>query len=749
MMNKNLFSEGIGHIDTDAVERLLRIENELEKKRARRKHAWLKPVLIAAALALLLCAVLVIVPFIPRDLHLDYQMLPEGSDVAYDRGNAWIYYTSKDGEIEREYVSLPLSAQNVFLSWKHLNGLDDTVQMLDCKLEADQIVNAQPVPQTLWEHLSQAFSQNAKQKTMTVTLSAQITSQPNYKALIESLQKTLAKYAGLSPEQVRILIDGESVLPTPVPTPIVSGQLEFSYTANGSIFMPGQTIEITATMTNVSDTDVEYTGSLLAFYPDVTLIATAHDEVYWLMYQDRMITNEIARYTLSPGDSRTTTYVFPIPDNALLGSYQLQLYFGAAAADFGIVLTIVNTDLDIEVDPYENIAPAFAEFLNEYGFVVPDHEYFRQSVSKLTYQTQPMFDIMFPAEVSWIEGAGGQVYSSAFFDYEYSYYLPADETKEEYYSQFSALDVLPDDMILPYEITSEDTFESAIQKLGINQQDAKALATGELIIGTPTCSVTIQKDGNYNAIVFTEISASPDKDYNMEEGLMRSLSLRFDKSGQGFMQLAVTTSQRSNQINSFAGPVSIVRHDGCDVDWRLNEEQTVWLLYWLNYGQWWEGKPMEKDWDKETCIRVGETLLYYAEDYWVMDGQYMQIDKERKAILSGILDDFPFFHTSSEIAVNSPYDGIEHYAPLRESERDQILAILNGGDWERILPDMLLQPHEEFACTVTYNAEVYELYYNAEAGIFLYDDHYLRISGADMNTVGEIFGGYTIEMPHE
>ena len=54
MMNKHLFSEGVSNIDVDAVERLLQIEQDLEKKRARRKFAWIKPLLIAAALALLL-----------------------------------------------------------------------------------------------------------------------------------------------------------------------------------------------------------------------------------------------------------------------------------------------------------------------------------------------------------------------------------------------------------------------------------------------------------------------------------------------------------------------------------------------------------------------------------------------------------------------------------------------------------------------------------------------------------------------
>ena len=73
MMNKNLFSDGLGNIDVDAVERLLLIEQQLERQKARRKRAWIAPVLVAATLSLLLCTLLIAIPFIPKDLGIEYQ----------------------------------------------------------------------------------------------------------------------------------------------------------------------------------------------------------------------------------------------------------------------------------------------------------------------------------------------------------------------------------------------------------------------------------------------------------------------------------------------------------------------------------------------------------------------------------------------------------------------------------------------------------------------------------------------------
>ena len=239
MMNKNLFSDGLGHIDPDAVERMLRIEDDLARKAARRRYAWVKPVLIAAALALILSAVLVVVPFIPKKLDIEYQPV-KGPDQS-----VWVYYTTENGAQKRERVSLPGGAANVFEAWKHLNTVDNAVEILGYEEVTDQEAGATVVPNTLWEYMKQEFFPASGQKTVTVTLSAQITSCDNYDALIDSLIDTLAKYAGVDTEQVRILIDGEQIG--------IVGSLEFWHSLQGGgpvVGVLGSTLEITVGMTN-------------------------------------------------------------------------------------------------------------------------------------------------------------------------------------------------------------------------------------------------------------------------------------------------------------------------------------------------------------------------------------------------------------------------------------------------------------------------------------------------------------------
>ncbi|MBO5756089.1 MAG: hypothetical protein J6S28_00175, partial [Clostridia bacterium] len=202
-MKKDLFTDGISHIDVDAVERLLQIEQEMQAKKRRQRYARLLLIPAAALIALMVCMTAVIIPFIPKTLDVAYEPvkgLPE---------NVWVYYVNENGTQKRERVNLPGGTQNVFAAWKHLNVVGDEVEILNYSVETD---TTQPtvVPNTLWEFVQQQLALSA-QKSVTVTLSAQITSYDNYDALIDSLTQTIAKYAGIDPEQVRILIDGEQI----------------------------------------------------------------------------------------------------------------------------------------------------------------------------------------------------------------------------------------------------------------------------------------------------------------------------------------------------------------------------------------------------------------------------------------------------------------------------------------------------------------------------------------------------------
>ena len=115
-----------------------------------------------------------------------------------------------------------------------------------------------------------------------------------------------------------------------------------------------------------------------------------------------------------------------------------------------------------------------------------------------------------------------------------------------------------------------------------------------------------------------------------------------------------------------------------------------------------------------------------------------------RVILNGSV--FMYFAPDATVEVDSPYDDLVHYATLSESHRDQIIAILNGGEWKPGSPDMRPCDYSFTIFNPNASAKV-TLRYSSEAGVFLFNDHYLRISNQDMNTVNEIFEGYAAQMP--
>ena len=580
MMNKNLFSEGLGHIDVDAVERLLQIEQKLEKRQARRKRAWIRPVLIAAALALLLCTVLVIVPFIPKDLGIEYQTAPEGTaDIAYVQDHAWIYYTKPNGQTGQKNVKLPLAEENVFLAWKHLCGVGDDVELITYTVTTDEVASAQPVP-GLWDALMQQISPMTEQKTVTVTLSEQIASYPNYRELIESLKKTLAKYAGIDPDQIIIKLDEilnsdpPAVDPPVVDPPVTdptdppvtdppvtdSPVVDPPYGADGPLlfrhnYQPqtitvtvGSQLEISVEMINISIEDIEFTGSWGEFVPEAIL--SMNDSAI-IKHEEYMVTQEYMRYVLAPGESREIAYTFPIPEDAVCGEYALTLSFGEYSFTFEKAVHVIGFGYvppDVELD-------AFTEIIHHYGFDQTDPMLFKTSIGKLTYQGNGLFDIMTEGEAEWVEGYSGELYHSDLFSCSLTTY------SEDYFtiSQYNRFEAraLPDGMLLPCWIEEQDSLLEALGKIGLDEYAAKTLietayvSEGVNITETGPESnavLSLLYDGTYYKIVynFTEFKDQSSPDY----GHHVTFSLYYSAKEQGFvMLLAEASDTHVNQLS--------------------------------------------------------------------------------------------------------------------------------------------------------------------------------------------------------
>lgn len=353
MINKNQFSDAMSGLDVETVERYLRAEQACLHKKAKRRRTRILAALVAAVLALAMLASFAIVPLIPKTYDLNYEF-PKHQ---LANKSVQIYYATESGELKNERVKLPDTENNVFLTWKHLNTVGDEVQLLGYTVHTEEDANTAVVPNTLWDYLAmQVMGQTDGEKTVTATLSPQITSYENYDALIESLIRTIAKYAGIPTEQVKILIDGEGVV-----IPGISGRLLFSHSLmdGNAIVVVGSTLDITVTMTNLSNEDIEFTGSWGEFVPGA-ILTMGNTAV--IKHEDYDVTQEYQTYTLAPGQSREMTYTFPIPEGATCGEYDLLVSYGEDSFTFEKAVHVVGSavyfdpDATIEVNsPYDDL----------------------------------------------------------------------------------------------------------------------------------------------------------------------------------------------------------------------------------------------------------------------------------------------------------------------------------------------------------------------------------------------------------
>ena len=121
-MKEHEFADLLSKLDPELVARA-------EAPVPRRRKPGFRIALVAAALAILICAALLAVPFIPKTLDVEYP-LADGTEI----NNIWIWYTTKNGRQRREYVRLPENEQNVFLAWAYLNELDGDVKLVSVEL---------------------------------------------------------------------------------------------------------------------------------------------------------------------------------------------------------------------------------------------------------------------------------------------------------------------------------------------------------------------------------------------------------------------------------------------------------------------------------------------------------------------------------------------------------------------------------------------------------------------------------------
>ena len=719
MMHKDLFSDGVARIDPDAVERLLQIEQSMQAKQKRQRRARLLVIPAVALVALLVCITVAVIPFIPKTYDLDYGEAALIEEKLFSNNkNVWVYYVNDKGTQKRERVRIPSSTDNVFLTWKHLNTVGDEVKILNYEYQENTDVMQPAVePDTLWEFLQQQISPASK--SVTVTLSPQITSYENYDALIQSLTETLAKYAGVTPEQVKILI-GEQIGDT------YRGVHFWHSLQDESIVVGvGSTLEITVGVTNISEQDIVLSEQWSPFFP--TAVLTMNDTAI-IAHEEIGILDDRTAFVLAPGNSVEYTYTFPIPEHAVTGTYDLLVMFGQSSRVFEEAVHVV----EISMPAIGTISSTYKDFLKAYGLDTTDPAAFKAAVQALSYNGVGLFELMNQADVEWMPGYSGEMYDSEHFGYKHSAFSP-DRVSKSHTNTFTAT-VLPDGMTLPFGISPDQGLIEALCKLGMTEQNAQKTLEQRL---------TYFLLDNMYASIFT-VTVTFHEAYvqiTYEYGEHR-VDIHFDESGEHFELLQIQT------VSSAAADVQVVFNSFMyeEFEYALSTQQSGQFLQMLERAQK-RAETVEQECDSSGTVGVIPFDYDSKTGVLLMRGcTYTLTEQDRFALNTMVGGSvFIYFDPDAKVEVDSPYDDLEHYATLSSADRDRIIAILTGGEWKSGQPDIIC----DYTFTVLNpNASAKaKLQYSSEAGIFVYDGHYRSIADADRIIVNEIFEGYAAQMP--
>ena len=131
-------------------------------------------------------------------------------------------------------------------------------------------------------------------------------------------------------------------------------KFEFSYEISRSNYRIGETISITATITNVSGENYYYVGSSSGFMASVSICYCGPCEVvYYLEHEPFESTDDYMGQIIEPGESRSREYIFPIPEGAIIGEYAIILSYGDESFEKRYAIQIFEEGYSVDYD-YQN-----------------------------------------------------------------------------------------------------------------------------------------------------------------------------------------------------------------------------------------------------------------------------------------------------------------------------------------------------------------------------------------------------------
>lgn len=571
-MKDHEFAQLLGGIDPELIARA-EAPVPVHKKRG------LRIALLSIAAALLLLLVLAgaaAIASLPKIYPLDY----ESPEHLFANKTVQIYYT-KDGEIKSQNVLLPPSAENIYMTWQHLNGLGEEFALIQT-----------------------ATSEDSEQGQMTLTLSTALRDHPESEALLDSLQKTFALFYGMQAQSLSIVFADQET-----PEEVV---LEFSHDlARVPLSVHnGKNLNITVTMTNVSDHDVVHVGSLSDFVPSAKLCSG--DSV--LSPIPHVGTEEIAEYRLAPGQSKSITYTFEIP-------YALPTY---STADFAIVAAFYNLVLSYDQYSYtveqavlvgfasSNNRPAVKAFYEFSKAYIPNaQEKFMQALASYTYQGK---NIM--ADMQILSGDGENYWTESghcpnFYYSASSQYCDWVTVDNRYFSA----EMLPDTWVLPMEITEQDSISEALLKMGYSQEviDKFLSEHGTIrLAGNSTLSSTIYFDGSLylhcdknSYVIEHTVTTLPEYSESRMQHVTQTVRVYYNRDNMRFKEIRIELQVTTQEAVILPRPVIMTQIAEQAQKTMLTEDQIEILQSAMFKGTWsdacteivcdYEGKFGERD----------------------------------------------------------------------------------------------------------------------------------------------------------
>ena len=201
-MTQDKLTDAITELDSDILERYVRMKSSLAEKKKPKHRAWVKWASAVAACFVLVIAVTFITQYIPTEYNLNYSYVGDNGKETYIASeNIWIYYVDK-GEIERERVKLPCTAQNVFITWKHLNTIGDEVKLIEYKIVSNGNESTSD-----FEGEGVVNYEQGDYFVLNITVTKNLQSYEDYELLIDSLEKSMSEYSNIEFDEINMLFN--------------------------------------------------------------------------------------------------------------------------------------------------------------------------------------------------------------------------------------------------------------------------------------------------------------------------------------------------------------------------------------------------------------------------------------------------------------------------------------------------------------------------------------------------------------